>query len=302
MKTETQSFYQAAVERTVRRVAASLDTALDLAALARAAALSPFHFHRIFRGMVGETPLELHRRLRLERAAYRLLGSDASVTTLAFDAGYETHEAFTRAFRQAYGAPPSSFRETVRGPRAFWKVHLAARSGVHFDPTVQEPHTHFEPQESTMNVTVETVPELRIAAVHHVGPYNRISDAFQRLDALVRPAGLLREGTQMLAIYHDDPETTPAAELQADAGITVPEGLPLPEGLVEKRIPAGRYARTTHAGPYATLGDTWARFMGQWLPGSQERVGPGSSYEVYRNTPMNAAPAELRTDLYLPVT
>ena len=302
MKTETQSFYQAAVERAVRHVTGSLDTALDLGALARGAALSPFHFHRIFRGMVGETPLEMHRRLRLERAAYRLLESDASVTTLAFDAGYETHEAFTRAFRQAYAASPSSFRETARGARSSWKLPLASRSGVHFDPSAKGRIVHFEPGEFTMNVTLETMPELRVAAVHHVGPYNRISDAFQRLDEIVRPSGLLREGsTLMLAIYHDDPETTPAAELQADAGITVPEGVPIPEGLVEKRLPAGRYARTTHAGPYTTLGDTWSRFMGQWLPASQERVGSGSSYEVYRNTPMNAAPADLRTDLYLPI-
>src|SRR5882724_6391911 len=66
VKTETQSFYATAVERTVGRITETLDQAIDLAALARAAALSPFHFHRVFRGMVGETPLEMHRRLRLE--------------------------------------------------------------------------------------------------------------------------------------------------------------------------------------------------------------------------------------------
>jgi AraC family transcriptional regulator len=105
----------------------------------------------------------------------------------------------------------------------------------------------------------------------------------------------------MIAIYHDDPETTPAAELNSDAGITVPEDLPLPKGVVEKRIPAGRYAHTTHVGPYTQLGDVWARLMGQWLPKSGQRVGKGASYEVYRNTPENAPPEELRTELYLPI-
>ena len=66
MKPATRSFYQAAVERAVHRVIRTLDGALDLASLASEAALSPFHFHRVFRGMIGETPLELHRRLRLE--------------------------------------------------------------------------------------------------------------------------------------------------------------------------------------------------------------------------------------------
>ena len=100
MKPDTKSFYVAAVRRAIDRIVSSLDDALDLQSLAREAALSPFHFHRVFRGMVGETPLELHRRLRMERAADRLLGGGETVTAVAFDAGYETHEAFTRAFRR----------------------------------------------------------------------------------------------------------------------------------------------------------------------------------------------------------
>ena len=304
MKADTRSFYEAAVERTVAHITNALDEALDLAALARAAALSPFHFHRVFRGMVGETPLEMHRRLRLERAAKQLLESRAAVTTIAFDAGYETHEAFTRSFHQAYGTSPSAFREGSADsgpgcarPRQF---QLTARSGVHFgEPTTTIPS--FE-GESTMDITIETMPSLRVAAVHHIGPYQRISEAFQRLGAAVGPSGLLElPKPMMLAIYYDDPETTPAEQLQSDAGITVPEGLPLPDGLVERQLPAGRYAKTTHVGPYTHLADSWSRFMGEWLPKSGHRVGDGSSFEVYRNTPENAAPSELRTDLYLPI-
>jgi AraC family transcriptional regulator len=95
-------------------VVAQLDNALDLRSLAREAALSPFHFNRVFRGMLGETPLELHRRLRMERAAHLLLATDASVTTVAFGAGYETHESFTRAFHKAYGVAPSAFQRCSR--------------------------------------------------------------------------------------------------------------------------------------------------------------------------------------------
>jgi AraC family transcriptional regulator len=71
MKPITRSFYEMAVQKAVELVVANLDQALDLGALAREAALSPFHFHRVFRGLTGETPLELHRRLRMERAAWQ---------------------------------------------------------------------------------------------------------------------------------------------------------------------------------------------------------------------------------------
>src|SRR6476659_10265707 len=110
MKPDTRTFYEQAVQRAIEHIVRSLDEALDLETLAEQACLSPFHFHRVFRGMVGETPLELVRRLRLERAAWRLLHSDAPVTAIAFDAGYETHEAFTRAFRASYADSPSGFR------------------------------------------------------------------------------------------------------------------------------------------------------------------------------------------------
>jgi len=116
-------------------------------------------------------------------------------------------------------------------------------------------------------------------------------------------SGLERQPAQpmLLAIFHDDPESTPAAELRSDAGITVPEGAPLPAGLVELRLPAGRYARAVHVGPYERLGDAWARFMGEWLPASGQRVGPGVSYEIYTNDPRTVPKEELRTEMYIPL-
>ena len=117
MKENTLLFYERVVRAAAQCIVDSMDEALDLAELAELAeraALSPLHFHRIFRGMLGETPLELHRRLRLERAAWRLRTAGARVTHVAFEAGYETHESFTRAFRDAYGTSPSEFRERAQ--------------------------------------------------------------------------------------------------------------------------------------------------------------------------------------------
>src|SRR5262249_45627070 len=114
MKPATYSFYTQAVQRVIEHIVARLDEALDLESLSSEACLSPFHFHRVFRGMVGETPLELIRRLRMERAAWQLTHTDCSVTEAAFDAGYETH------------------REQPR-------IELAATCGVHFDPSGRVP-------------------------------------------------------------------------------------------------------------------------------------------------------------------
>ena len=186
MKPDTRTFYLNAVQRVIARIVTQLDESADLDALAQLAGLSPFHFHRIFRGMVGETPLELLRRLRMERAAMLLLETETPVTRIAFDAGYETHEAFTRAFRASYGAAPSVFRRTSHARRI-----LAAPSGIHIagDGTASA----FTPMDTggrTMQVDIEHLPDLRLATVTHVGPYNQIGKAFEKLGMIAGPRGL----------------------------------------------------------------------------------------------------------------
>jgi AraC family transcriptional regulator len=300
MKPATRSFYAEAVQRSIELIAGGLDKALDLETLARAACLSPFHFHRVFRGMVGETPMELVRRLHLERAAWQLAHTDRPVTEVAFDAGYEAHEAFTRAFRAHYDTPPSGFRS-----RKHPRIEIAAPSGVHYAPDGRIPV--FDARDSGgqhMNVDIRTMPERRVGTVRHVGPYNQIPVAFERIGQLLGPMAQTLAGgsAAMIAIYHDDPDTVPLDQLRSDAALEIPPGLPMPPGLVEQRIPAGRFACTTHVGPYEHLGDAWARFMGEWLPASGHRVGPGPSYEIYVNNPMTTPKEQLRTELYVPLT
>lgn len=302
VKPETRSFYARAVQRVVDHIAAHLDEAPALHTLASYACLSPFHFHRVFRGMVGETPLELARRLRLERAAWQLVSTDRPITEIAFGAGYETHEAFTRAFRSCYDTSPTGFREQ-RHPFTGPVIELAARSGVHFSRDGSPPQfTSIDSGGRTMNVEITDFPALRVFTVEHVGPYNRIADAFTKLGEVAVPAGLYADpALAMVALYYDDPESTPAAQLHSDAAIVVSDAAALPPSLREKRIPAGRYARTVHHGPYTELGDVWARFMGEWLPASGYRIADGPSYELYLNNPHQVPSDELRTELRISI-
>jgi AraC family transcriptional regulator len=298
MRDRTRGFYETVVTSAVNDIARNLDSALDLGALAAKAATSPFHFHRIFRGMVDETPLALSRRLRLERAAYWLANTDKSVAAIAYDTGFDTHEAFSRAFRSAYAVTPSSFRR--RGAR---RIELAGRCGVHYRVSGATPFTPVDRGVQDMNVEVVEQAERRVATVAHVGPYNQIGEAFMRLGELAGAAGLFDrpEAPEMIAVYHDDPEVTAADALRSDAGIVIANDQPKPDGLGEIRLPAGRYARTTHLGPYELLGDAWSQFLGGWLPASGHRIGPGGTFEIYRNDPTTTAPEALITDLYVAV-
>jgi AraC family transcriptional regulator len=90
--------------------------------------LSRFHFDRLVTAAGGEPPASLRRRILLERAAYRLITTGDELLPIALDAGYSSHEAFTRAFRRAYGQAPSRWR---RKPTQF---RIDAPSKVHFNP------------------------------------------------------------------------------------------------------------------------------------------------------------------------
>jgi AraC family transcriptional regulator len=149
-----------------------------------------------------------------------------------------------------------------------------------------------------MDVEVVNRPELHLASVRHVGSYMLVKEAFRRLNDIVTAAGLTNRDTLLIGIYHDDPSSTPEEKLRSDAAITVPPNTKLPADLTALDIPAGRYAHAVHRGPYDGLGKLWNHLRNEWLPGSGEKAGDGMSYEVYRNTPMNAQPNELVTDIY----
>jgi len=94
----------------VAYAAGHLDQDVSLAALAHQAGLSAFHLHRVFSAAAGETPKQFTLRLRLGRAAAMLLTGDDSVLDIALDCGFQSHEAFCRAFRKRFGMTPSDYR------------------------------------------------------------------------------------------------------------------------------------------------------------------------------------------------
>ena len=153
-----------------------------------------------------------------------------------------------------------------------------------------------------MQVDIKQLPALRVATVRHVGSYETISEAFEKLSAAAGAAGLFeRPETQLVAIYHNDPASTPTEKLLSDAGLIVAEGVPLPDGVEEQRLAAGTYACTLHLGSYKTLGDTWSRLLHEWLPSSGRRAGSGPNYELYLNNPHEAPEDKLRTELRIPL-
>jgi len=152
-----------------------------------------------------------------------------------------------------------------------------------------------------MSIDIKTLPAMRLATAQHTGPYNQIAPAFRELGRIAGPAGLFAlPGAMMMGLYKDDPATTPASQLRSAAGVVIPEGVAIPAGLVEERVAAGRFACGLHVGPYEGLSDAWARFKTE-LSSSPHQHRPTTSYEIYLNDPSQVKPADLKTEICIPV-
>ena len=99
------------IEGVMRYIREHLQERLDRETLAAVAGFSIPHFHRVFTAQVGESAISYIRRLRLERAGRKLRMGAIDITEVALAAGYDTHAAFSKAFKQQFGLSPREFRQ-----------------------------------------------------------------------------------------------------------------------------------------------------------------------------------------------
>jgi AraC family transcriptional regulator len=295
--TTTEQDYQQRMLRVLVHIQQHLDEALPLEDLAAVAHFSPYHFHRIFRGMVGESVHKHVRRLRLERAAVRLKGSAEPITQIAFEAGFESHEAFTRTFRSMFDLSPTQFREQNKPV-----PYPPSASGVHYAPDGQvESFNPLTAGGRQMEVTIEYLKPLRVAFMRHTGPYHEVGNVWQKFMGWAGMRGLLGPNMQCFGLCHDDPEVTPPDKIRYDACLVVGDGVQAEGEVGIQETPAGDYARTTHHGPYEKLSETYGLLCGQWLPGAGRELRSGPTMEFYRNNPMDTPPEQLVTDIFMPL-
>lgn len=295
LKKETYRDYVERMRLVLSYIQRHLDEDVSLEALAQVACFSPFHFHRIFRGMLGESVAAHIRRLRLERAAARLKNGTWSVIDIAIEAGYESHEAFTRAFRDMFDVSPSEYRRSRR-------LFSVSDGRVHFRNEASLNDFGSDNVRGTdMKVEIIEMDPVRVAYVRHVGPYNECSRAWEKLCMWAGPRGLLAPGVQFLGLCYDDPEVTPVHRIRYEACITVDEDVEGEGKIGVQQLEGGPYARATHFGPYDNLSRTYSQLCGRWCAGNGYELASKPSVEIYQNSPEDTEPEDLVTDVHVPL-
>lgn len=255
-----------------------LDEAIQLKDVATASHFSPFHFHRLFHGIVGETVHDYLTRKRMERAALRLVCKpELSITQVAEMGGFSSSANFSKAFKLYFGMSPRGVRSPARVEKS--KIgKLYSKYGKAFDP--KELYSQFVVQsgvpspdklmEILVKVKVKEMPKHNIALLSSQGGYE-LSSVFATWDKLLNWAENMALDIGIdnrFAICHDNPAITPANKCRYDAAIVVAENTNVITPYTQATIPAGKYAVAYFKDDAAKINNFITELCSHWFPTS----------------------------------
>lgn len=271
--------YRKPVFKAMDYISHHLDDNPGLDEVAAAAAISTFHFHRIFKTMVGETIAGFTRRLRMERAARRLIASPQSdITTLALAAGFSSSQNFAKAFRLHFAMSPSEYRLQQGGN---WKSKIGndplpfdTYDGLVMHPVTEHPGL-------LQGASVRQMPARRVAYMRRLGPYGKetCEQAHRDLLALfasdeaMTPAGTL-------SLYWDIPDITDETRCRTDVCIELGPEIPAVHQLTTQTIAAGPYAVCQFIARGDQLVACWETAF-RWVVGQGLNCDDRPCYEQY---------------------
>jgi AraC family transcriptional regulator len=281
-KQMTKDIYHQRIQRVIDYIYEHLDEKLLSEKLSEVACFSPYHWHRIYHSVTGETYVKTIRRLRLQRAAFQLVNTGLSIEKIARNAGYDNTHSFTRKFTEDFALPPNAYRK---------KGHLLIEKII--NPT----------QETKKMYTVEikNLDAITLATMEHQGDYLNISKVFDQLLVTAGHHGLLNENTKTFGMYYDDPAEVAAEDLRSKAGITVEENFIAQGQLGKTIIPAMKYAVLIYKGSYTEIEKAYQWLYGVWLVESGHEPADAPVIEEYLNDPRKVTPSELLTAIHMPL-
>lgn len=294
MNTDAADAYRSRFRKVLDHIDAHLDADLSLDRLSAVAAFSKYHFQRQFSELFGIGVHKYVQLVRMKRAGYALAFRDQSrITDIALASGYESHEAFSRAFKKVVGQTPSEFRE-----RPEWDPWYATYQRV-----TELRSEHMKPSHRSENVSIVDFAATRIAVLEHHGDPARIGDTIRTFIAWRKQYGSPPSVSATFNLFYGgDPDDTEPQEFRLDVCAAIDEPLaPNAFGVVERTIPAGRCAVLRHVGSDDTLAQTMRYLYATWLPASGEELRDFPLFAQRVRFFPDVPEHEAITDVFLPL-
>ncbi|WP_304545736.1 AraC family transcriptional regulator [Sulfurimonas microaerophilic] len=270
----TQESYIRSVYKVVFFIEKNYAENLTLEELSTVAGFSKYHFHRIFKSVMGENVGDYIRKIRLQSTIVKFK-MDKNITQIAMESGYETNASFSKAFKKRFGFTPREFAKKLE----------IKKGAVMVTPKI-----------------VETEP-INVLFVRARGEYMSSADtAWKKMVEYITKHNLFLDVAIRYGISHDNPNVIEAENLRYDACVEFKEKLPNIEGeIAHKQIAGGKYAVFTHKGAYAKLGETFAE-IGTWIVTNGIALRDEPQVQKYMNLdPTTLQEEDLRTEIYVPI-
>lgn len=282
MKNITYNDYIQRINKVVAYINNHLDETLDLKTLANEAALSDFHFHRIFKALKGEAIGGYITRLRLEATARLLRYTALTIEEIAFNIGYETPASLSKAFKKQYGISPTEYRTNK-------DTYIMKKEIINPDLALKTPKI----------VTLEPKNLIYVALIGAYGSLD-YGKAYEQLWAVIKAQKLFTKGIESICISYDDPKITEGSLQRSDVCLAIHKPATPQDEVSCKTLAGGKYAVFFYQGSYENLSQVYDTAV-RWVIDHQYTLREEPFFEKYLNDARRTPKEKLKTEIYIPI-
>ena len=289
--------YLSRINKALDYIENNLEKQLTLDELAAAANFSKFHFHRIFQGIIGETPFQFILRIRLEKAAAAIIRSNKeSITDIALQTGFSDPSIFSRNFKSYFKLSPSQYRKKNEKNSNLSQVESKMLQ------VEDRAYAYFCSQSRTIkwetnmrlnqSLEIKELQPITVAYLRYIGPFRNNKEVFDslwgKMFAWAGANGLMQQkDLKFITAYHDNPNITAEDKLRLSICASIPEEMKVSGEFGKMKIEGGKYmvARFNIGGD--EFQEAWEWVFGQWFPTSGYQPDDKPHFEVYVEEPKN---------------
>jgi len=274
---KSNALYKSRIDKVIDHLNENLDRPVSLSELAAVAFFSPFHFHRIFLAVTGETVKDFTNRSRNEKAARLLRFSNRSIADISIACGFSSVSTLARSFKQYFDVAPGAYRKGAPIENSKIRKESAPINQYPCDRTREE-------LERAFPVEIKKYPERAIAYIRVTDAFREgvVVGAFERIVRWAKDMGLYESQT-IFGMSKDDPEVTPKAKYRYEACITLPSAFEInpDSGVAMTTLPECVYAVTRATGDLKVVGEAFNYLFDTWLINSTYECETQPGMEIY---------------------
>lgn len=294
---KSNEIYHKRINKVIDYVNKHLNRSVSLEELAAVAFFSPYHFHRIFMAMTGESINDFTNRLRLEKSARLLKFSKNTISHIAYECGFSSPSTLSRSFKQYFGQSPSTYRKTGKIEKSKIRKELYPMDQYHCDVIADELKNDFQ-------VEVKQFPKRRIAYIRVTNSFEEgvVLKAFEEMINWSKKMNLF-DSEQIFGMSKDDPFVTPKEKYSYEVCITIPENFEMDsKNYMETMIlPRSRYAVASVSGDFNKVATTTNYLYNDWLINSKYEPEHLPGLEIFRDKEQVCNWNYFELDLCIPV-